>query len=423
MNVPGQTPPSALARTVARHSLGWLVAANLVGLWLACVLLWPAAGDALAPLSYGRWMPLHLDWQLYGWCALPLVGVLFAWTFDVWRPFGLPEAQWGVRAWSLALAVGGVSWLAGYVSGKLFLDWRGWTRALLPLAMVVLWGVMAVHTRSRWESFDRRARAGRGVLLAALAVVPVVFFWASGRAVYPAVNPGSGGPTGASLLGSTLGIVTIFLLLPYFLDLPRRPGAPERSGQMIDRVIFGALGASWVVFALLRHGDASHHEPAQRLGLAVLLAWVPLLALAWWRRAWPAGARPWVGAALAWWALLVASGWLAFLPGWSEQMKFTHGLVAHAHLAMAGLVTSVNGAILVTLTGRRAPARVFALWQAGCALQVAALLGLGMQEAARVDELFLGAASTQGWLGLRLAAGAAMTVAAGWWWRDFLRDE
>lgn len=66
-----------VATAVRRHSLGWLVAANLVGLLLAVFLLWPGLNDLLAPLTYGRWVPLHLDWQLYGWCSLPLVGVLF----------------------------------------------------------------------------------------------------------------------------------------------------------------------------------------------------------------------------------------------------------------------------------------------------------------------------------------------------------
>lgn len=109
---------------VRRHSLGWLVAANLAGLWLAVLLLWPGLNDLLAPLTYGRWVPLHLDWQLYGWCALPLVGLLFH--------YYLPEddraafaARLSLAIWSLALLAGGLSWLAGGVGGKLFLDWAG----------------------------------------------------------------------------------------------------------------------------------------------------------------------------------------------------------------------------------------------------------------------------------------------------------
>ncbi len=58
-----------LVSTIRRHSLGWLVAANAIGVLLAMLLLQPELNDWLAPLTYGRWVPLHLDWQLYGWCA------------------------------------------------------------------------------------------------------------------------------------------------------------------------------------------------------------------------------------------------------------------------------------------------------------------------------------------------------------------
>ena len=106
-------------RTVALHSLGWLVAANLVGVWLAVVILWPAVGDAIAPLTYGRWVPLHLDWQLYGWCALPLVGGLLAWCLDPHHPQVGRHVHLALGAWSLALVLGEVAWLGGTTSGRL----------------------------------------------------------------------------------------------------------------------------------------------------------------------------------------------------------------------------------------------------------------------------------------------------------------
>ena len=116
------TPP-VFARAVALHSVGWLVAANCVGLWLAISLLWPAVGDALAPLTFGRWTPLHMNWQLYGWCALPIVGVLLAWCLQADdAAASRRHAGLALGAWSAALALGGLAWLGGYVSGKLFLD-------------------------------------------------------------------------------------------------------------------------------------------------------------------------------------------------------------------------------------------------------------------------------------------------------------
>lgn len=435
MNAAGPPLPPGLARSVARHSLGWLFAANLVGVWLAVALLWPAAGDMLAPLTYGRWMPLHLDWQLYGWTALPLVGVLLAWFLDARAVGAARHARLVLAAWSAALALGGLSWLAGHVSGKLFLDWTGLARPLLPAAMFLLWVLLVQHTASRWPALAARGRWPRVGLLALLLPVPPLLHWAAGREVYPAVNPDSGGATGASLLGSTLGIVTIFLLLPALLRIPRRTdgalprqicvlrksplGAAPGSLRLIrNKLVWVALGLSWGIFAGVGHGHESHHAPAQIAALAVLLAWIPLLAVHWLAHDWPAAARPWLTAALGWWALLVASGWLVFLPGWSEQAKFTHALVGHAHLAMAGVVTAVNGMLLAVLAGRTAPRGVFAAWQAGCAAYVAAMLVLGVAEVEHAAELFRSETWTQALLGVRAAAGLLMTGASGRWLAD-----
>jgi cytochrome c oxidase cbb3-type subunit 1 len=390
----------------ARHSLGWLLAANLTGVLMAAVLLWPEAGDRLAPFTYGRWVPLHLNWQLYGWCSLPLVGVLLHWFFDWEKPRAAREARWALGAWSLALALGGVSWLAGVTSGKLFLDWHGWARPLLPLAMAALWLLLAKQAIGRWAGLSTNMKSAQGGALALLAAVPGALWWSFGREVYPAVNPDSGGATGAALLGSTLGIITLFLALPTLLGLAANRGT---------RAAWVALAVSWAVFAVLNHGDTSHHDRRQIAALAVVLAWIPLLARQWASFAWPGGARPWVRAALTWWALLAASGWLVFLPGMSEATKFTHGLVAHSHLAMAGLVTAVNAAALVTLTGRPAPRGVFTLWNAGCAAHVLALAVLGAMEADHAAELFRGEAWTQVLFAARLAAGLAMTFASARW--------
>jgi cytochrome c oxidase cbb3-type subunit 1 len=412
---------------VARHSLGWLVAANVVGIWLALILLWPALGDALAPLSYGRWMPLHLNWHLYGWCSLPLVGALLAWCLDVRHPRVVTHAALALGAWSLALLVGGVAWLGGVTSGKLFLDWHGWSRPVLPAAMHVLWALLAAHTWWRWRDLPLGGRLARLAVLAVLLAVPTVLQWAAGRDVYPAVNPDSGGATGSALLGSTLGIVTIYLALPALLGLPARPAAgvppsPKEAAPAGNWTWVWPLLASWAVFAVLDRGHTSHHLPSQITALAVLLAWIPLLPASWQGYAWPAAARPWLWSAAGWWALLVLSGWVTFLPGVSERLKFTHGLVAHAHLAMAGFVTGVNGAIVIALTGRAAPRGVFGAWQSGCVVMVAALLWLGAQEAGREAGLFHNESWTHVWLGLRLVGGLAMGAAAIRWLTQEVRS-
>jgi cytochrome c oxidase cbb3-type subunit 1 len=407
----GAAPDGAVpyARVVTGYCLGWLVAANAVGLWLGVVLLWPAAGDALAPFTFGRWVPLHLNWQLYGWCALPLVGALLAWFFDPGHPRVRAHTQAAFGAWSLALLLGGVGWLGGTTSGKLFLDWHGWTRPLLPGAMHVLWALLAAHTCWRWRGLATGGRAARLAALAMLLAVPTVLHWSAGREVYPAVNPDSGGATGAALLGSTLGLVTIFLLLPAFLGV---------GGHRPWRTTAAALAVSWGIFAAIDHGHASHHAWGQIVGLGSLLVWAVWLPWFWLGHAWPDGVRPWLRAAIVWWVLLVASGWVTFLPGVSEAWKFTHSLVGHAHLAMAGLVTSLNAVILIVLARRPAPRGVFGWWQGGCAVFVAAMLGLGAVEAERAGELFRSEVWTQAVFALRLAGGAAMAVASFRWWRE-----
>ncbi|HEY0947162.1 MAG TPA: hypothetical protein VGD81_17905 [Opitutaceae bacterium] len=408
--------PDDVARLVARHAFGWLVAANGVGVWLAVVLLWPALGDAIAPLTYGRWVPLHLDWQLYGWCALPLVGALLAWCLEERHPHALAHARVVLGTWSLALAAGGLAWLGGQTSGKLFLDWHGWTRPLLPVAMLVLWTVLAAH--ATWSAGRMRAgeRMVHVAVLAALVAVPPLFYWAAGREVYPAVNPDSGGATGAALLGSTLGVVAIFGLLPVMLRVPPAPG-PRRSRFGRSGFFWGFFAASAVAYAIIDHGNASHHAPSQIVALGLLLAWVPALWIFGRGFAWSERARPWLRAAAAWWLLLVVTGWVTFLPGVSERLKFTNALVAHAHLAMAGLVTSVNGVILHTLArGRLRTSRgSFWLWQGGCALHVAVLLILGVLENDAAGALFLSAGWTQGLFGVRLAAGVTMGLASVQW--------
>jgi cytochrome c oxidase cbb3-type subunit 1 len=355
-------------------------------------------------------MPLHLNWQLYGWCALPLAGALLAWCLDFRHPQVRGHAQLVLGLWSLALALGGLSWLGGVSSGKLFLDWHGWARPVLPLAMVALWSFLGAHTVWRWPDLDRTGRLLRVGVLAGLVVVPPLLHWAAGRAVYPPVNPDSGGATGAALLGSTLALVSLYGLLPRMLGVPATRSA---------RWFWPALGLSWIAYSLIGHGHTSHHDLAQIVALGLLFFWVPGLAL-WWRAGnWHPAARPWQTAALVWWALLVADGWLAFLPGLSERCKFTHALVAHSHLAMAGLVTSA-GLMILTQFARRPVARAsFWAWQLGCAVHVAALLVLGWDEIAAAHALFRSETWTQLLLGLRLAAGAMMTIAAARWWLDF----
>ncbi|MBL9216155.1 MAG: hypothetical protein JNG83_11820 [Opitutaceae bacterium] len=406
-----------LAASLRRHSLGWLAAANAVGVLLAALLLWPDLNGALAPLTYGRWVPLHLDWQLYGWCALPLVGVLLGYFM---RPdaAGLTAGRAALGCWSLGLAFGGASWLAGWSSGKIFLEWAGPARVGWSLALLCLWLLLCAQAWPRRREFPLWAH----LFLAALFAVPFVLWWASDPRVYPAVDPDTGGATGASLLGSTLGLLAVFGLLPWLLRLPVR--APAAAIFRRQRLYWLYFAFSFALDLALRHGNVSHHDHGHIIGLGSLIAWVPLV----WRYtrsfAWPPAAPAWLGAAFAWWLLLAVTGFGTYLPAIADRLKFTNGLVAHAHLAMAGLVTSLHVAILLCLDGRWRPARWSGwLWQAGCAVQVGLLLWLGWQEGADPSVLYVRGGLADLCYAGRLAAGLAMLAASIAWCRQAWRTE
>jgi cytochrome c oxidase cbb3-type subunit 1 len=425
----------AMARATQRHAFGWLVFANTVGLGLGLLLLWPELNRVMTPLTYGRWMPVHLNGQLYGWCSVPLLGLLFAACLDWRHPHAPHHARAALAAWSLAVAGGAASWLAGESSGKLFMDWSGWARPLLPIAMLVLWTLLAGHVwwrlrRPVANGVSRPLLMGVAVALLALLPLPGIFFWAADPSVYPPVNPGSGGATGASLLGSTLGIVTLFGALPYLLAIPRRapatlssPVRPGRTSPLGSELSFGgALIASWIIYGFIDHGHASHAARDQILGLGSLFVWIPLAGWHLSAFAWPKVARRWLVSAYACWSFLVVSGWVTFLPGWSEALKFTHGLVAHAHLAMAGMVTAVNHALLTCLEppsaeqGRASSASwAFLTWHLGLAVHLLSLFFLSMLEEANPAGLFLSDGPSQALMAVRALSGGAMLVASFSW--------
>ncbi len=426
----------------AMYSLFWLLAANLVGLWLAALLIWPNIGHAMGEFTYGRWMPLHMDWQLYGWCSLPLVGLLM--RYFLGEGDGV-DAHIGFMLWSVALGLGGVMSLHGVVSGKLFLNWSGVARLAFPVAQLVLWAILFCASIARWRrirKFDTKQWLQFGLLLL-LLVSPLALFWTAGATVYPPIDPESGGATGHSLLASSLGIIFIFGLLPYFLKLPPYEGAVvgRRDFTCEDRrsIAANTMRSSrvkplrmapahwrWIyllgfvisagVWALLDHGNASNTQPGQILGLGVLLLWMPLLYQYYRAFVWPQRLRMWLGAFFFWWAFLTLSGFISFLPGVLDVMKFTNGLVAHAHLAMAGMLGAFNMLIIGTLGSAEAgdpwaDRSAFWLWQVGTLLYVLAMLAQGVREGLDPTVLFGTNAVTTVLYVLRLLAGLIMVAA------------
>ena len=428
MTLDMESPTSAFERDlqqlVLRYSLSWLAVGCSVGFLMILLLVCPTLGLALGEFSYGRWVTLHLNFQLYGWGSLPLVGVLLK-SFLRPGPAGLHQANLALSAWSLALAMGGVSWLAGETSGKLFLDWAGTPLLLLVLALTLLWVILTWNYLASLFEANPSGRRDclaltliKGGLLATLTSVPWALHHVSQRQSYPAIDPGTGGPTGASLLDSTLGIVVVIALLPRLLSIPRKPGT--------------AAPAFWIWFALasgyfltLNHGNSSHRDWRQIGAMAMLLVGVPAFIQFLRQYQWNEKAGLWFTSVQCWWATLVAMGFIDFLPGVLDRAKFTNALIAHADVAMPGLLTSLNMLILGNLATPGSEAsrailgrRAFWLWQGALILQVVITVAIATREAADSGELWKVTGYASAFFTARLMTAISMgTAALIWVWR------
>ncbi len=417
----GPAETSACRRVMAAaawHSVLWLVVANCVGVLLAAMLLVPGLNTLLGEWTYGRWVPVHLNLQLYGWCSLPLVAFLFK-VFGVRRRAVARWASPVLWLWSVALGVGACTWLSGHSSGKLFLDWTGYSRVLYPLALLCLWGLLAtafaLESRSRPDSnWSIRALKLAGLLL--LFIVPPVIYIASNPALYPPINPDTGGPTGASQLESTLVIIAILLLLPF--------GIGQRKNMKSQRVRW-----AWIVFAAeallcltLGRADVSHRRPAQWISLGSLLVWIPLTPAYYSAFLWHDNTRRWRMAFLCWWSILIPTGWMLFLPGVLDHFKFTDGLVGHSLLAMAGFVSSLLIFMLVQIMGDDGwifnGVRSFWIWQASVAAYVAIIFFAGWQEGSNPAFAIVPGVLRNGIYTGRLCLGILILVASAVWFKD-----
>jgi cytochrome c oxidase cbb3-type subunit 1 len=340
-------PASPAVAGAVWHSLVWLVLGNAIGVMIAILLLLPGLNPWLGEWTYGRWMMVHMNIALYGWCSLPTLGFLF-------KVYGAERGAMSVWCrpvlwlWSGALIAGSISWLSGQSSGKLFLDWSGYARVLFPLAMAVLWLVLTlafIREPQQGSVSGNGERLAKILGLVILAALPVAIYVASSPNIYPAVNPDTGGPTGASQLESSLGIVLILLVLPFGITR-RKKGSAQ------------TVALSWIVFlaetalcALMSRADISHHRPTQYLSLASLLVWLPLVPAYYAAFHWHAATRRWRIAMFWWWGGLVISGWVLFLPGVLDRIKFTDVLVGHSLTAVAGFLTALLIFAMIQLIG------------------------------------------------------------------------
>ena len=401
-------PTNAGLASAVRHALFWLVVANMAGLYLSVLLLKP--GWQAGELTYGRWVPVHLNLQLYGWTSLPLVAWLIA-TYEVDRSRVAAWAPAVVWAWSGALVTGVCQWLGGMTSGKIFLDWTGGALWAFAAAQVLLWCLLAAawRDRSRAWSGTRKRRALAGLL--GLALVPAAWVFAASPAVYPQIDRTTGGPTGSSLLGSALVVVGLMLLLPRWIATDR--------GNRNDRGLWIFFGISWIVFGIVENRTGTHHEARQIVSMLLLLPWIWLLPKDWSGFSWPEGSRVWRTAMFGWWGVLVVSGLLIYQPGVLDHLKFTQGLVAHSHLAMAGFTTSFCALLLVLLTRKPLGGTAsVATWHLSVLAMVVTLAVMGWLEGAGPEWMHARPAwRVAGFVARAHSGGLMFAVSLLWWWR------
>jgi cytochrome c oxidase cbb3-type subunit I len=391
--------------TAATHALGWLVMGNAVGLYLSILLLKPEW--QLAPWTYGRWVPVHLNVQLYGWTAAPLVAWL-VWMYEVDRSKAAAWAPAAVWAWTAALAMGVLSWLAGRTGGKIFLDWKDGTMWAFVAAQTILWVVLAVSWKERAAGWTKRKRHLSLVGLLGLAAVPATIVLASSPATYPPVDRLTGGPTGSSLLGSAMIVVALMLLLP-------RAVSCDGTGRA-GRGTWAYFAFCWISFGVAEVVGGTHFDWWQNVSLLLMPPWAWLLARDWNGFSWPPESRLWRLATFGWWGLLVLTGYLMYFPWILDRIKFTQGLVAHSHLAMAGFTTSFCALLIVTLTGRGIGGRLsITIWHLAAVVMIATLAVMGWREGAGPSWMLGNPPWRELGLAIRSACGLAMFLVSGTW--------
>ena len=412
----GECAPRASAAVAGAvwHSLVWLAVGNAIGVMIAVLLLLPGLNPWLGEWTYGRWMMVHMNVALYGWCSLPMLAFLFK-VYGADRETTAAWCRPVLWLWSGALVAGSFSWLSGQSSGKLFLDWSGFTRVLFPIAMIALWIVLALaFVRSRSQGLGRGKRLALIAGLLLLAAVPIAIYFASSPGIYPAVNPDTGGPTGASQLESSLAVVLILLIVPF--GVTRR--TEGRSG---------AVALSWLVFfaesvlcLTMSRLDSSHHRPGQFLSLGSLLLWIPLIPAYYAAFHWIPESRRWRIAMFWWWGGLVVSGWVLFLPGVLDRIKFTDVLVGHSLTAVAGFLTALLIVVMMQLIGKQESwiftrAWSFHAWNQGVLAYVVIISIAGWIEGANPAFTIVPGAAREILYFVRLLTGIAMLAGSVEW--------
>ncbi len=332
----------------AWHAFLWLVIGNAIGVMLALLLLVPSFNAVLGEWTYGRWMMVHVNILLYGWCSLPMLGWLF-------RIYGADRGPHRGMVPSCSYGPGPQRFSSDRLHGSPATPAE--SSFSIGQAMRALrfpapcsrsgscWPLLSFSPGTLAATNHGPRTPSKSLASPFLLAVPFAIYVASNPGLYPAVDPSTGGPTGESQLESSLGVVAILLIVPF--GVARRQ--PGRNWPLpFLRSVFAAES---LLCLSMNRGDVSHHLPSQYLSLGSLLVWLPIAPAYYATFQWHDNTRAWRKALLWWWGFLVVSGWIMFLPGVLDHFKFTDGLVGHSLIAVAGFLTALLAVVLVQLLG------------------------------------------------------------------------
>lgn len=363
-----------LYTTIVFHSISWLAFGSFLGLLLSLFLCIPSLNEYFSPLSYGRLVPLHLNAQLYGWCSLPLVGLLFK-LFACNNCFNR-LSLYAVRVWSFSLLCGCISWLSGSNSGKIFLEWKGFSRAIFIANLVFLWICLCLHFFVSIKYITRVALISKFFILLFLSAVPYILYLTTKPELFPPINTLSSGATGSSLVISSLSIVIICILLPPIL-LRHVPSYPLLSMVLLLSFV------NIFLWGMMNHSNSTHYQYDQKVGIVSLLVWIPALYIYYQTFTWDKKYRAWLFSLAFWGVVLVLTAVCMFMPFVLDRYKFTSLIVAHVHIAMAGFLTSLLSVILIYLANEETTmSKLYAccLWNVGLVFHIFALVGMSQLE-------------------------------------------
>jgi len=200
----------------------------------------------------------------------------------------------------------------------------------------------------------------------------------------------------------------LMLLLPRAVSC----GGTGRAG----RGTWAYFAFCWIFFGVAEVVGGTHFDWWQNVSLLLMPPWAWLLARDWSGFSWPPQSRLWRMATFGWWGLLVLTGYLMYFPWILDRIKFTQGLVAHSHLAMAGFTTSFCALLIVTLTGRAIGGRLsITIWHAAAVVMIATLAVMGWREGAGPSWMLGNPPWREFGLAIRSACGLAMFLVSGTW--------